>query len=219
MIKLNLLPPYVLEKRRIIMWIWIFLVLIGAESGILFKVYLDYKAQEDWFRSDKSYYEQRKSTIDKAKSDADAISTKVSPYTGYNDFFTRGQTVQYVQELAKAMAEPTTVLSSSPDLWYDNLTIDGKGVSTTGTIRGLMNFVNYYFKLKDAGYTVEPRAKPFPAPMTTQKVPLVVTGMNKTELPKPPAPPAAVKWGDLYLEAGKAAAPAEGGAAAGGAPG
>lgn len=226
MIKLNLLPAYVLEKGRIRNTIIVFVVLIALEVGVVFKVMTDLQAQEKWFVADKPYYTDRVAIIAAEKADAAAIASKSGVYDPYVQFFSRRDIQAYNDGIAKVMTEAANTVGGT-SAWFDNLTIEDNKIQCNGQITGLMNFVNYYFRMKDTGLTVAPAAKPATspyAPTMNQTVELDISGSLKTSMPKAPAAPAGETLPDkLYAPYSATPAAGEAGAAgdpsAGGAPG
>ena len=224
MIKLNLLPTYVNEVRRIGIVIIIFLIFVVLELLVIFKAYIDLQAQEAWFTHDKDYYTNRAADIAKEKSAADDLKGKVNSWDSYTTFFSRKDTVDHAEAIAKSLAEVGQVLGSSgrSEVWYDNYTLKDTAVTAEGHINGLMNFVDFYFNSKDSGLTVEPGAKPTPSPspadvkMTAeQPIKLKITASIKTAVPKAPQPPeTAITVKEFCVPGTKAAAPAAAPAAA-----
>lgn len=218
MIKLNLLPQYVIEYRRIRLLIIVFVVALVFEGGIVFKAYTDLKAQAAWFVNDKSYYDTRQKKIADAKAKADAAEAKQNSYKPYNDFFQRDAVLKYNHQMVACLQEVAGLVGGQPAAWFDDLTLDKSSVTMHGKIKGLMNFVNFYFKMKDTGMKLEPAAQPASSPKSptlNQEVALQVSGSIKSALPdKPPLPQGETPKtpGDLYI-------PYKGASAPGGAPG
>lgn len=232
MIKLNLLPQYVIEFRRIRVLIIVFVAVLLLEGTVVYTAYTDLQKQAKWFTDDKGYFTARKSMIDGEKSKADELNTKSASYQPYIDFFTRGPVVKYNEGIVTSLQEVAKMVGGGP-AWFDDLTLADTNVTMNGKIKGLMNFVNFYFKMSDTGMKVTPAAHPAPSADAStvkntmaQVVPLVVVGTIKTALPKPPAPPdKAMTPSELYIPAtaagaaaGTPGAPGAPGAAAAGTP-
>ena len=220
MIKLNLLPQYIIEFRRIRTVILVFVITLAIEGGVVFKVYSDLQAQEVWFTKDKAYYDTRTTMINGEKSKADAIAGKAGKYASYIEYFTRKPAVDNANGIAKVLEEAAQKLGKTSASWFDEITIDKGTVSANGNINGLMNFVNFYFKMKKASFTVTPAAQPAPTPADAkvtmaQTVPLTISG-TVSAMPTAPAPPEATPSipADLYKPAGAAPAAVAPGAAA-----
>jgi hypothetical protein len=238
MIKLNLLPAYVIEVRRIRVTVIVFVILLALEGGVVFKANADLQAQEKWFGDDKTYYVGRKATIEKAKTEADAVEAKSKAYTALIDFFKRGAVQEYNTKLAASMQEVAAAIGPHSTSWYNEILLEKNSFTLTGHVKGLMNFVSLYFKMKDAGLTITPRAPEawetelwqknnkeeilaaptaYPKPMS-QWIAIKVAGTLKAELPAPPTPPEGmVPWTQL-AQPPAAAAPAEGAPAEGAPP-
>lgn len=217
MIKLNLLPSYVLEAKRIRNVIVIFVVLLLLEGGIVFQAYLDLTAQEAWFPKDQKYFEERTAMIQKEKATTKALQDKVNVYDPYIKFFTRGEVITYNNTIATSIEEAAKAVGGSK-AWFSTMTIKGKDVTVNGRIKGLMNFLNYYFAMKTKGFKITPAAKTAASPdrpTLNQEVPLAMTGSITTSLPDPPKAPgdAGAAYTSLFQAAGAAPAAGAGGAA------
>ena len=220
MIKLNLLPSYVLEVKRIQMVIVIFLVLLALEGGVVFKAYIDLQAQEAWFQKDKAYFEQRTAMIQKEKATTKALQDQTGVYDPYIKFFTRGDVIAYNEAIAATIEEAATTVGGSK-AWYSDMTITGSDVKVNGRIKGLMNFLNYYFQMKKKNFAIVPAAKTATSPdkpTLDQEVPLVTSGKISKSVPEPPKSPETPSEYTAVFKAAGAAAPADagGGAPAGG---
>lgn len=220
MIKLNLLPSYVIEARRIRTVIVVFIVLLGIEGGLIFKAYTDMQAQEAWFKADKEYYVKRKQTIDASVAAATAWKGNSGAYATYNSFFTRDAVIEYNNKIALCLEEAAELVGGGK-AWFTSLNISKDELTVTGKINGLMNFVNYYFRMSDAGLLVVPAAQPAASPNKPtlgQQVPLSISGkLKKNAVPEPPGLPDTPELpSDLYKQAGST--PAPGAAPAAGAP-
>ncbi|MHB9132500.1 MAG: hypothetical protein ACYDBB_15625 [Armatimonadota bacterium] len=228
MIKLNLLPSYIHENRRAWIVLVIFVVLLMLQGGVFFKAYMDLQAREKWYTKEGgpgiNYFQGRVTLINEAKTKADGIGTKAEAYTKYTTFFTRGEVLKYNYSIADAMAEVANSLGTTKGAWYEKITITpDKKFTADGRIRGLMNFVNYYFKIKKMGgeWKLTPMALPYAKKFDAmnQKIELKVAGSYTTEILKPPTPPETDEPYDQLYHAAGASADASGQAApAGGAP-
>ncbi len=218
MIKLNLLPSYVIEKRRIRTVIVVFLILIGVEAGVVFKAYADLQAVEKWFKDDAPYFTKRADMINAEKTKATTWETQAKVYEPYISFFTRGAVIDYTNGIATSLAEAGKLVGGGK-AWFDKLTITGNAVEYEGHIKGLMEFVNFYFKAKASTppLTVEPLAIPAPSPSQptmNQEVVLKVKGTVTAGLPAAPGPVGEAAETNLLYHSASGAAP-EAGAAAG----
>jgi len=199
MIKLDLLPPFELEKPKIAVIIIITVVFLVVEALVFFKAYTDLQLQAAWFDKDKDYYTARKADIDKEASAASDLKGKVNSWDSYKTFFGRKDTVEHSESIAKSLAEVGDLLRKvDADVWYDKFSVKGTDVTATGHINGLMNFVEFYFKAKAADLKIDPLATPTPSPdakdvkeTMEQKFLLTIKGTIKTTPTKAPAPPEA----------------------------
>lgn len=201
MIKLNLLPRYLLEIRRLKIMSVIFGIIFAAVCGVILKAHADLKSQAAWFAKDKLYYQSYKREIETAKAAADAISVNAAIYPEFNKFFTRGPAQDHADAIAERIVEAVNAVSGQK-AWFTTMRIEKSDVTLTGEIQGLMNFVNYYFHLKGNNFSVAPAAQPYPASPVNQVISLNVTGKLSAPLPEPKGPPsstpAMANWSDLY---------------------
>lgn len=234
MIKLNLLPQYVIEVRRIRVVIVLFLVLLVLEAAIIFKAYTDLNLQVAWYTSDMKYFTDRTAMIQQEKSARDALVEEAKIYRPYIDFFTRNAIIKYNDEIAASLAEAANAIGGGKT-WFDSLTVAKTGeVAATGHIKGMINFLDYYFVLKAKMFTLIPQAQPARSPAQKDwtiynELPVQVTGKITKIFPAAPGVPATPDTPDkLYVPNGgggaaaggaPAGGPATGGAPGGGAPG
>ena len=216
MIKLNLLPQYVLEIRRIRVVVIAFLVLLALEAAVVYQAYSDLRKQEAWFQADKEYFTARTKKINDAVGVAKQYEDKSKIYDPYNAFFTRDAVFQYNEQIANAIEESARTIGGDK-AWFNDMTVNKDGtVVVHGQITGLMNFLEYYFKMKDKGFSVTPAALPAPSPAEPtmgQEVTIAMAGNITSTLPEmPPVPTVAsqppVLPDKLYIPAGAAPAPA-----------
>lgn len=213
MIKLNLLPQYVIEVRRIRTVVIAFLVLLAVEGGIVYKAYLDLNAQIAWFKQDQQYFTARTAEIKAAKAEAEGIKGKTGVYAPYIAFFTRAAIVQYNDGVAKSLEDVSLDITGGK-AWFNNFSLKKTGeVTINGQIDGLMNFLDYYFKMKDKNYTITAAALPAASPSKptmTQQVPIAMAGKVKNAIPAEPTPTGEkpVPPSDLDKSTTAAAAPA-----------
>jgi len=220
-IKLNLLPQYVIEARRIRVVVILFLVLLGLEGGIIYKAYIDLQAQETWFTNDKNYFTDRTKMIQGKKQERDLWKGKKDIYRPYIDFFTRNAIIQYNEGIAAAIEEAANTVGSG-QTWFDSLSVTKDGQATaTGHIVGMLNFLDYYFKMKPKGFTLVPQARPAPSYARDKwtlndELPILVSGKITRTFPAKPTIPGEtpVTPDKLYIPWGGTAAPAGGGTAA-----
>ncbi|HEX2951953.1 MAG TPA: hypothetical protein VHV83_20655 [Armatimonadota bacterium] len=219
MIKINLLPPYVYEARRIKITIVVFVALFLLLGGGVLGYQSGLKQQESWYGSDKTRCDNYKKTLDDYSAQADTLQTKSVAYDPFNQVFADlGPIKAYNTQLANVFIEAAQKIGGSGS-WYTKLEIQSDGtMNAEGKINGSMRFLSYYFRLKDEGFTLQPAVEPFPAKKMSQQVSLKVSG-KVSALPTPPALPTGASpnpWKDLYKDASSAAAA---GGAPGGAPG
>lgn len=222
MIKLNLLPAHVHEGGRIRLSIIIFLIVVGLEVGVILWAKQGYASQEKWFTTDKDYYTQRTTMIKGKIDESKKLADPSKKYADLNDFFRRKTVVDYTQQLAAVMAEVPGKFGGTT-AWFDSMVIEKNNVTLTGKVKGIMNFVDFYFKMKGRGVTVkpgDPGPKPWPANPRTQEIPLTLSATLSKEIPAAPKVPDGVDpWTKLYMKHGEAPAEgAEGAAGAEGAP-
>ncbi len=213
MIKLNLLPGYVHEKGRIRLSIIIFVIVVALEVGVILWAKQGYDAQAQWFTKDKAYYTKRTEMINQRIEDSKKLSGPSTQYATLITFFSRKPVVEYAGALGGVMKAVPAKLGST-DAWFDSMTINKKDVTLNGKIKGIMNFVDFYFKTKDAGFTVkpgDPGPLPFPENPRTQEIPITLTCALDVEIPETvKAPDGVSPWPALYKKRGEGAAPAEG---------
>ena len=118
MIKLNLLPQYVIEFRRIKVLVIFFVIILALEGGVVIKAYLDLKNQAAWFTKDKSYFDTRKAMIDKEVAEAGEWKKNSTAYTSYIDFFSRGAVVDYNSKLVKTLQEAASQVGGGRQAWF-----------------------------------------------------------------------------------------------------
>lgn len=202
MIKLNLLPRYLIEMRRLKVMSLCFGIVFALICGVIFKAYTDLKAQTAWYDADKAYYTEYTKAVNDASAASKDLASKSGVYPEYNRFFTRQTAQANVDQLAMRIVEAANAVSGQ-GAWYRELTIADKNVSLQGEMNGLMNFVNYYFYLKDKGFNVAPAAHPHPFPNTMQqRISLAVSGELKEGLPKALVVPKDSKpqdWKKMYI--------------------
>jgi len=237
-IKLNLLPSYVLEARKIRNVIIAFFVLLALEGGIIYKAYTDLQLQEKWFTSDKVYFSQRTTEIKAAKSARDAIKGQSGIYRPYIEFFGRKAIIEYNNAIAATLLQAANDITSGQKdkPWFDELIVGKDGtVTANGKIKGMISFLDYYFAMKEKSYSLAPQAKPAASWNRSQwtlydTLDVALTGKVSKTFPTKPALPGdkPVAPGELYVPykaaaaapaAGAAATPAAGGAGATPAPG
>ncbi|MHB0938856.1 MAG: hypothetical protein ACYDCO_21975 [Armatimonadota bacterium] len=224
MIKLNLLPSYVLEVRKIRNVIITFLILLALEGGIIYKAYTDLQLQETWFTNDKAYFTKRIEEIKAAKSARDAIKGQAGIYRPYIDFFGRKAIIEYNNAIAATLLDAANAITTGQKEkpWFDELVVNKDGaVTAKGKIKGMISFLDYYFKMKESGYTLAPKAQPAASWNRSQwtlydTLDVEVSGKVSKAFPAKPTPPGEkpIAPKDLYVPYKSTG----GGAAAGGAP-
>jgi len=221
-IKLNLLPQYVIEFRRIKLLVIFFVIILALEGGVVGKAYLDLKLQAKWFTDDKPYFEGRKAEITKETAEASTWQGNSTKYIPYLEFFQRGGVEEYNLKIVKVLSEAATQVSGGHNAWFTEMIINGSNVEYRGQIKGLMNFLEFYFHMEDLKLTVKPGGTPAASPAPKDNtlnvtIPLEVTGALPAALPSKPSPPETAKtYTDLYNPYGEA--PKASAAAAPGAP-
>lgn len=205
MIKLNLLPSYVLEARKIRNVIIAFLVLLALEGGVIYKAYIDLQAQEKWFTQDKEYFTKRIAEIKAVKAERDKIKGQKDIYRPYLDFFGRKAIIEYNDAIASALLQAASDITSNQQEkpWFDSLTVKKDGsVEAKGKIKGMISFLDYYFAMKEKNYALVPKAKPAASWNRSQwtlgdTLDVELTGKAKALPDKPKAPSEAVTPLDL----------------------
>jgi hypothetical protein len=142
------------------------------------------------------------------------------------DFFT-GKSVQpHNAQLRKVLALAPSKFRTPGEgnIWFSEMSFAGKTVTAKGHIKGLSNYVNYFFAMRDKNVTVTTSApKVMPTATAPQRPPTyaqefdveVSTDIGE-ELPAtaPAGPTEAKSWEDLYTFGGASGA-ADAGAAGG----
>lgn len=206
MIKLNLLPQYVIEVRRIRVVIIVFLVLLGLEGAIVYQAYADLQLQETWFTKDKDYFAQRADMIKAEKKTRDDLANQAKIYRPYIEFFTRNAIIEYNDKIAFSIEKAANTIGGGLP-WFDVLTVTKAGdVTARGQIKGMINFLDYYWKMKDVSFTLVPQARPAPSPAqpTLQdELPIIISGKISDTFPEKPGVPGEtpLQPGQLYIPA------------------
>jgi len=214
-IKINLLPPWINEPRRILVLSIISLIIGGMGAGFMIVVKNDLTGHIDPYYKDVAAFEAQTQLCKKQVEVAAGLKGDQGKYDEYVDFFTGAKLKAYNGSIADVLEEVATKVGTFPGAYYEKVTIKGdKSVQLDGKIKGLMNFVRYYFQMKAAGMTLAANAMPYSTPLE-QEITLKTTGsLTKTVLPAPTPPSGnpAVDYKELYKAGG--AAPAPGGAPA-----
>ena len=214
MIKLNLLPSHIFEMRRIIITVVVFAVLFALEWGFLFKFKADVLAQSAWYTTDTTRVKGYQTDLDKYASDETAFKGYPDVYKKWLETFDQLQPYKvYTGKIAVTMAEAAKKLAGG-GVWFKTITIanDG-GVTAAGKIKGSMQFLNYYFRIRDLKGTLTTLA---PAVKVDPKSDTAVIDVNvtwpgaATAFPTPPTLPDSTNPHDSIFK------PAGGGAAAAG---
>jgi hypothetical protein len=212
MIKLNLLPGYVHEKGRIQASIAIFLIVVGLEVGVILWAKQGYEAQAKWFATDKTYYTERTTMIDSAITASKSLAEPSKKYETLVTFFKRGPVVDNMKLYTSAMAAVPQKLGST-GAWFEDMNISKKEVTLTGKVKGIMNFVDFYFMLKGKGFTVkpgDPGPMPWPKNPRIQEIPITLTCTLDAEVPEAAkGPEGAQPWTALYKKRGEGAPAAD----------
>lgn len=167
MIKLNLLPRYVIEVRRIRIVIILFVALLALEGGVVYQAYADMQKQIDWYTKDKDYFTQRATMVKGEKDKRTKLEGDSKVYEPWIKFFRRDAIIKYNDQVATAIEKTANTVSGGPEArpWFDGLTVKSSGdVSANGRIKGMINFLDYYWKMKEANLTLTPQARPAPSP-------------------------------------------------------
>jgi len=208
-IKLNLLPSYVIEARRIRTVVILFVVLLALEGGIVYQAYSDMQKQIDWYTKDKEYFAQRTTMVKGEKEKRTKLENESKVYEPYINFFSRDAIITYNNDIATVIEEAANAVSGGPKAqpWFDDLTVKKGGeVSANGRIKGIINFLDYYWKMKEVSFTLTPQARPAPSPAQptlNDELRVIVSGKIAKSFPTaptmPPGKPALP--GDLYTPA------------------
>lgn len=202
-IKLNLLPAYINEPRKMIVATIVFVLVLGALAGLLFGVTKGMDEQVAWFKLDSSRCTNFNTAVTNYQAEADKLKQYAAKYTPYLDYFAD-------RKVAKARCEEiVTGLSAAANAivppkfpgYFEALTVDPASgtVHGVGKIKGAMNLLNYYFYVRDEQMTVAPQ----PLPKDATMINLDVTGtVANAKIAEPPSPPAATgtvtNWADMY---------------------
>ncbi len=220
MIKINLLPPWIHEPKRIIILTIISLVIGGMGAGVLNAAKNDLLGPVDAYYKEIAAFGKQEALCKEQATIASTWQGDATKYDEYVKFFSGAGVKAYNNSIADVLEEVATKIGTYPGAYYQSVTIADKSVTLNGKIKGLMNFANYYFKMKAAGMKLTPNAKPY-ATSLDQEIALATSGsITKTVLPAPTPPtgtPAAV-YTDLYKAAGGGAAGGAGDPGGGGAP-
>lgn len=218
MIKINLLPPWIHEPKRIIILTVICLVIGGTGAGVLNAAKNDLLGPVDAYYKDIAAYGKQQKLCEEQATIANTWQTDSTQYDAYVKFFSGAGVKAYNNSIADVLEEVATKIGTYPGAYYQSVTISDKSVTLSGKIKGLMNFANYYFKMKAAGMKLTPNAKPY-ATSLDQEIALATSGSITKSVATAPTPPTgtpASVYTDLYKAAGGGGA---GGAGGAGAPG
>lgn len=205
MIKINLLPPYVNEIRKMKVVIAIFVVLLVLEAGIVLGVQSGLKKQEEWYAKEKTACDTRMVTLKAYEDKPTTMKTHADAYTPWiNTFGDLQPFKEYLDKIAQTFTEAGVKIGGSGSV-FQNVTIqqDGK-LDASGNIVGAMKFLGYYYRLKDQGFDLTPAVQPYTpyGANMQQKVTLSVKG-KVAELPTLPKwPDTGADPKDLYKAAG-----------------
>lgn len=237
MIKVNLLPKYYGEGKRILITIIVGVVILIIEAVPVLKMPADYKMWTDWYISEKApFYDEYGKAADGEIAVTEKWKGEAGTYKKFLTAFSRDETQKYNNAVVESLVDVASRVGGG-GAYFDDMTLQDSNVKMTGKIKGLMNFVNYYFKLSKNELKLEPMAEPYPESMDKQIIAVNVAGTLKKPMPSQPAFSfTADEYGTLYVPNGSTApappnvggggggaaaggtAPADGGAA-GGAPG
>jgi hypothetical protein len=199
-IKLNLLPPYINERRRMLMAIVVFVVLLLPLAFVIFELQSGWQQQEAWYNTEAQNYTTYTSSVSTYQKGADDVKSAAGQYKDWiTTFGDLAPSRAYCQKTAQSLIEAGNLVSGGGS-WMDQMEVFSDGtVKTKGKIKGTMQFLAYYFRLKDKGCTLDPAVQPAPMQKMTDTVPLVVSG-KVTALPSAITLPGSGKnnWSDLY---------------------
>ena len=211
MIKVNLLPSYVIEFRNIkkIAIIALIVVVVGLIG--VWKYDTDLKDQQAWYQEDKIRCDERVKVVQEYAKGAEELATKAGAYSPWINGFTLQVYQDYVESIAATMSSVGGAIAGR-GLWYKTLKVGTTGsFSAEGTIKGAMQFLNYYFRMKDSGFTLEPVVEPYNASrgVTARNyqyefhIPLRVNGqVGNSMLPTPTLPETGSNWPSLHQPVG-----------------
>ena len=213
MIKVNLLPSYVIEFRNIKKIAIISLIVVVVALVGVWKFDSDLKNQQAWFEEDRIRCDTRSTEVKKYEEGAVLIATKAAAYDPWLKYFTLPIYQDYVNSIADTMSSVGGAIAGR-GLWYKTLRVATTGnFSAEGNIQGAMQFLNYYFRMKDSGFILEPAVEPYsPQRGVTPRnyqfsflIPLKVNGkVGNTMLPTPTLPAAGSAWQGLHQPFGGA---------------
>lgn len=216
MIKINLLPPWIHEPRRILVLSIISLVIGGMGAGFMVMVKNDMLGPIDKYYTEKSAFEKVTQECEAQKSIATQWEGDSKKYDDYVKFFSGEGLKTYNDSIAQVLEEVSTKVGTFPGAYYQTVTISDKSVTLNGKIKGLMNFVSYYFQMKNQGMALTPNAKPYSTSLD-QEIALETKGtLTKAPIaaPVPPTSTPVSPYGDLYKNSAAVAPPVPGAAPA-----
>jgi len=149
-IKLNLLPSHIFERRRIYITIAVSLALIALEWLVILKFKADVQAQQEWYTNDTSRVKDYQSKLDAYTTEETGFKNYPAVYSKWIDTFGTLQPFKdYTNQIAVTLAEAARKIGGG-GAWFDDMTIDNDGkLSADGHIKGSMQFLNYYFRIRD----------------------------------------------------------------------
>lgn len=216
MIKVNLLPSYIAEFRRMKILAVVFAVLFIIEGGLAMGWSNGRKAQTEWMNTDKARLDAMAGQYKSYQGDADKLKSNSEAYSSYIKFFYGlGPMKDYNAEMVdKTFTEAAQKIGGDGTAYHD-FTVKATGdLEATGRMKGSLQFLNYYFRMKDQSFTLDPAVQVGPL---TQTVKLHVVG-KVSPLPTPPSVPGTNNtWDALFKSVSGAVAGGAG--AAPGAPG
>ena len=223
MIKVNLLPSYVIEFRNIKKILIVTLIVAVVGLVTVWKYGTDVLLQEQWYVSDLSRLSEYTQRIESYRDDSQSLATDAGKFTEWINAFTLTKYQDYTKSIADVFRSVGGAIAGR-DLWYNELTIkDSSEFIADGSIRGSRRFLDYYFRMRDDGFTLTAAAIPFPATEQGTNsqiqqhrfqalVPLHVTGaVAPSMLPVPQLPSGGTNYNSLFTPVQGAADPAAAG--------
>jgi len=149
-IKLNLLPSHIFEAKRIIITIIVSVVLIAMEWGFIFAMKSGVNAQVAWFDKDTSRINAYKGDLDKYVTEETTFKSTPDVYVKWIDTFGQLQPFkEYASKIAVTLAQAAQKIGGG-GAWFTDMKVEQDGkLSANGSIKGSMQFLNYYFRIRD----------------------------------------------------------------------
>lgn len=143
MIKLNLLPSYILERRKVSLLLKLFAFVIVAELGGLFFMAhtLGRQINEEKALLDEAQAEQE--LVKKTEAEIETVKGETAPEAAWVKFF--GEAQVFNAKYATVLEQIARYIYSKSVL--QSMSINGSSVSISGTIVGTKPFAQFYLNI------------------------------------------------------------------------